>query len=121
MTEWTFDLSSNKVKSDNVVKPPGYIANPTPFVFFFHFMKQTEHDKVNNSTKKLRYQRVYLVCIYQQIASGIAFGPAGGAVMNAFMMYMVGSSMNIFPLMMTFMTIYNSIKQVMNVKQGILL
>lgn len=53
-----------------------------------------------------------------QRAMEIAVGPGKNVLMNGFMMYMSGASINMISIMITFMGIMNPVKAIVNVHGG---
>lgn len=60
----------------------------------------------------------YRISHCMQRAMEIAVGPGKNVLMNGFMMYMSGASINMISIMITFMGIMNPVKAIVNVHGG---
>mmetsp|Transcript_4831 Transcript_4831/g.7327 ORF Transcript_4831/g.7327 Transcript_4831/m.7327 type:complete len:165 (-) Transcript_4831:21-515(-) len=99
MKRWQFDMSGTS-SSLNVEKPPGFQSG---------FTYSQEIETRNSKTQ---------IALKEKRAMQLAMAPGQSLLMNAFMMYMSGSSINIFSIMITGMVLSNCGKNIMNVNRA---
>jgi len=99
---WSLDVSPKRdQKPQEVANPPGWMVERyrnTPSV-----TRQQDTDAQSKLVDKRSWD--------------IALGPIKGLPMNMFMMYMVGSQISMFPIMMLGMSFFRHISAIMGLKQ----
>ncbi|XP_059472917.1 ER membrane protein complex subunit 4 [Neocloeon triangulifer] len=103
-SKWALDLTSTRFKSDNagsvsLPSPPGY----NPSAVQVHAESSKETDSSHLILKK---------------SWDLALGPLKQVPMNLFLMYMAGSSISIFPIMMVGMLIIRPVKSLFTMQQA---
>ena len=88
---------NNKQKSDDMPKPAGFEKNPINFE-----ATQSNADKMK---------------LVQNKAWSIAVSPASSIFMNFILFYFVGSSLNIYTLIMIFTLIINQLKSLIGINE----
>ncbi|KAI5959734.1 uncharacterized protein KGF55_004966 [Candida pseudojiufengensis] len=88
--------------SDSLPSPPGYITNSNSSVSKTTSNKISKKD--SNEMKTLKSKKIW----------ELASGPAKSVPMNAFMSYMTGNSLQMIPVTMTLMLLWNPIKSIFN-------
>lgn len=96
------DIKISKIKgrdnANTIPSPPGFDVKPLE-----HTRQATTRDQ-KASLNELKSKKIY----------ELAIGPAKSIPMNAFMSYMTGNSLQIIPVTMTMMLLWNPIKSIFN-------
>ncbi|KAI5949556.1 hypothetical protein KGF54_005433 [Candida jiufengensis] len=95
-------ITSPSNNSDLVPSPPGFSSNSNSSINKSSSSKTSKKD--SNEMKTLRSKRVW----------ELASAPAKSIPMNAFMSYMTGNSLQIIPVTMTIMLLWNPLKSIFN-------
>ena len=114
--KWTFTNIPNwkglkPTQKDNAlfIKHPQTVTNPPGWDN--NFLNKNHVDEIvkevqNPSSSAKSDQAAQLAAVKQKIAWNVAMGPVKSIPMNAFMMYMVGSQLGIFQIMMLGMSVF---------------
>ena len=93
------DIKISKIKgrdnANTIPSPPGFDVKP---------LEQATTRDQKASLNELKSKKIY----------ELAIGPAKSIPMNAFMSYMTGNSLQIIPVTMTMMLLWNPIKSIFN-------
>ncbi|KAL6450484.1 EMC4 ER membrane protein complex subunit 4 [Candida maltosa Xu316] len=99
-------ISPNNSKNDQIPSPPGFIDSNT---------STSSTTKPNPALiKKAKHDEVELNSLKSKKIWELAIGPAKSIPMNVFMSYMTGNSLQIIPVTMTLMLLWNPIKAIFN-------
>ena len=96
---WHIRADASPRDKEHATDPPGYSASAAT-----HAARAA--NAVANKPTDLAKLKV-------KKANELAFQPAKSFAMTAFMMYMSGNSVNIFPIMITMMAVYNPIRSIL--------
>jgi len=96
---WQFDFSSRSNQNVELPPPPGFSSTGSALV---------HADASREADPNLRIKRCW----------DLALGPFKQVPMNLFIMYMSGSSISIFPIMMVVMMMFRPLKTLFSVKQA---
>lgn len=88
---------NNKQRSDEMPKPAGYEKNPINF------------EAIQSNADKMK--------LFQNKAWQIAISPMSSIFMNFILFYFVGSSLNIYTLIMIFTLIINQFKSIIGINE----
>ncbi|KAK6895081.1 ER membrane protein complex subunit 4 [Candida tropicalis] len=91
-------------KNDSIPAPPGYSESTTT----------TTTSKTTTSVKKSKQDEAELNSLKSKKIWELAIAPAKSVPMNLFMSYMTGNSLQIIPVTMTLMLLWNPIKSIFN-------
>ncbi|CAO3608408.1 unnamed protein product [Mucor fragilis] len=106
MSNWFVDYASlNTANSTKVANPVGYEPST--------LQKYTKNERSNRQGNQDNNQ----VAIKMKRAWDVAMGPAKSIPMNAIMIYMSGTSLQIFTVMVTAMLFFNPVKAIMTTQQ----
>ncbi|GAN04716.1 hypothetical protein MAM1_0071d04180 [Mucor ambiguus] len=107
MSTWSVDYASlNTANSSKVSNPVGYEPST--------LQKYTKNERSNRQGNQDNNQ----VAIKMKRAWDVAMGPAKSIPMNAIMIYMSGTSLQIFTVMVTAMLFFNPVKAIMTTQQS---
>ncbi|RCK65690.1 ER membrane protein complex subunit 4 [Candida viswanathii] len=95
-------------KSDSVPPPPGYTESS------FSASSSITSSKTAASAKKFKQDEAELNSLKSKKIWELAIGPAKSVPMNIFMSYMTGNSLQIIPVTMTLMLLWNPLKAIFN-------
>ncbi|KAK4509044.1 uncharacterized protein ATC70_007394 [Mucor velutinosus] len=106
MSNWSVDYASlNTANSSKVSNPVGYEPST--------LQKYTKNERSSRQGNQDNNQ----VAIKMKRAWDVAMGPAKSIPMNAIMIYMSGTSLQIFTVMVTAMLFFNPVKAIMTTQQ----
>ncbi|CAO0799239.1 unnamed protein product [Mucor circinelloides] len=106
MSNWSVDYASlNAANSSKVPNPVGYEPST--------LQKYTKNERSNRQGNQDNNQ----VAIKMKRAWDVAMGPAKSIPMNAIMIYMSGTSLQIFTVMVTAMLFFSPVKAIMTTQQ----
>ncbi|KAI8638027.1 hypothetical protein BD408DRAFT_423560 [Parasitella parasitica] len=106
MSNWSVDYASlNTANRSKVPNPVGYEPST--------LQKYTKNEKSSRRGNQDSNQ----VAIKMKRAWDVAMGPAKSIPMNAIMIYMSGTSLQIFTVMVTAMLFFNPVKAIMTTQQ----
>lgn len=102
-------------KNDSIPTPPGYTESIfTGSSSSSSSATSTTHSKTTNLNKKAKQDEIELNSLKSKKIWELAIGPAKSIPMNLFMSYMTGNSLQIIPVTMTLMLLWNPIKAIFN-------
>ncbi|KAG2204883.1 hypothetical protein INT46_009836 [Mucor plumbeus] len=126
MSNWSVDYASlNAANSSKVPNPVGY--EPSTLQKYTKNEKLSRQGNQDNNQAAIK-MKVCLTLLspikvnllirkLQQRAWDVAMGPAKSIPMNAIMIYMSGTSLQIFTVMVTAMLFFNPVKAIMTTQQ----
>jgi len=110
---WKITLIPSSSQQD-IIKPFNYVSasseNTTPSIS----SSQKKEDAQTTLTQKKEQQ----LELKQKKCWELAQSPMRSLFMNAFMLWMIGNQINIFPIIFTVMAFFNPIKAIFDVSQG---
>ncbi|KAI8068897.1 hypothetical protein BDF21DRAFT_425707 [Thamnidium elegans] len=111
MSNWSVDYASLNATSSSlkVSNPVGFEASA--------LQKHSKSDKLNRQAGNADRDDQHQVALKVKRAWDVAMGPAKSIPMNAIMIYMSGTSLQIFTVVVTAMLFFNPIKAMMTVQQ----
>ena len=100
--KWAFDLNSESIPRETLPDPPGFDHGS---------ITTDEGSKTSTQLSKETEMK-------QKRAMEIAYGPGRNIFMQGFMMYMSGSSINIWSMMVVGHAFYNPIKALLSIDEA---